>query len=52
LTDKLLKEQNKMNRYCHGYFDNVIFIGRVTSDMFFIKDVLIDTFRKLKNTDF
>ena len=51
LTDELLKEQNKINRYCNGYFDNVIFIGRASSDMFFIKDVLIDTFRKIRNTD-
>jgi len=52
LTEKFLKDQNELNRYCQSYFQNVIFVGRATTDVFFTKDVLIDTFRKLKNKYF
>ena len=52
LTEKFLKEQNEINKYCQNYFQNIICVGRATTDVFFMKDVLIDTFRKLKNKDF
>ena len=51
-TKKFLEEQNELNSYCQNYFQNVSFIGRATSDVFFMKDVLIDTFQKLKKNDF
>lgn len=51
LTEKFLKEQNEINRYCQNYFQNIICVGRATTDVFFMKDVLVDTFRKLKNKD-
>ena len=51
LTEKFLKEQNELNSYCQSYFKNVSFLGRATTDVFFMNEVLIDTFRKLKNND-
>lgn len=52
LTEKFVKAQNELNRYCQSYFQNIIFVGRATTDIFFTTDVLIDTFRKLKDKDF
>lgn len=52
LTKKFLEEQSELNSYCQSYFQNVSFVGRATTDVFFMKDVLIDTFKKLKNNDF
>ena len=43
LTEKFLKEQNELNKYCQSYFQNITFIGRATTDVFFMNDVLIDT---------
>ena len=52
LTQKFVKEQNALNRYCQSYFQNIMFVGRASTDVFFTKDILIDTFRKFKNKDF
>lgn len=52
LTQKYVKEQKELNRYCQSYFQNIIFVGRAATDVFFTKEVLIDTFRKLENKDF
>lgn len=52
LTKKFIKEQNELNKYCQSYFQNIIFVGRATTDVFFMKDVLIDAFMKLKYKDF
>ncbi len=50
LTNKFVEEQEQVNSYCEDFFQNVSFVGRASSEVFFMKDVLIDTFRKVKKS--
>jgi protoporphyrinogen oxidase len=49
LTTDFVKTQNIVNEYCKNYFDNVMFVGRSTGKVFFMNDVLIDTYNKITN---
>jgi protoporphyrinogen oxidase len=49
LTTDFVKTQNIVNEYCENYFDNVMFLGRSTGKVFFMNDVLIDTYNKITN---
>jgi len=49
LTNEFLKGQKELNEYCESYFKNIVFIGRATGKVFFMNEVLGDTYDKVKN---
>ena len=48
LTTEFIESQAKLSRYCDEYFNNVLFLGRNTGRVFFMNDVLSDTFWKVQ----
>jgi len=50
LTNDFVKEQSKLYEYCEQHFKNVLFIGRSSGKVFFMNDVLVDTYNKVINS--
>ena len=48
LTTEFIEAQNELSEYCEDYFQNVLFVGRNTAKVFFMNDVLADTFQKVQ----
>lgn len=48
LTTEFVESQNKLSEYCENYFKNVLFVGRSSGQVFFMNDVLAETFQKVK----
>lgn len=49
LTTQFVEEQSQLNNFCEDHFNNVLFVGRATSKVFFMDEVLINAYQKITN---
>lgn len=47
LTKEYIEKQRVINNFCSEYFSNVLFVGRSTNSVFFMNDVLEDTYKNI-----
>jgi protoporphyrinogen oxidase len=46
-TTECIKYQNSLSEYCENHFQNVLFVGRTSGQVFFMNDVLTEAVRKI-----
>jgi protoporphyrinogen oxidase len=49
LTNKFTNRQDELSEYCQTFFKNILFVGRTTGKVFFMNEVLVDTYKRIEN---